>query len=244
MHRFYHPDIERTQALPEEESKHCVRVLRLVEGDEIEVVDGRGNLYRCRIVMAHPKRCSLEIVATQHVPPHWGHKIVIAVAPPKNIDRIEDMADRVTEMGVDRIVPLLCNNSERKVLKTERLRKILVAAMKQSLKATLPVLDEMTPLGTLLAEPFAGDKYIAYIDPSLPREQRKDFAQEYVPGHDTMIGRGPEGDFSPAEIEAALKAGFTPVSLGPSRLRTETAAMWAVAACHAIDQREKLIKQH
>lgn len=238
MHRFYNPDIAATLTLTEEESKHCVRVLRLSEGDCIEVVDGRGNLYTCRITLAHPKRCGVEIVNIEHKPPHWGHKIVLAVSPTKSLDRIEDMADRVTEMGVDRIVPLLCHNSERKVLKTERLGKILVSAMKQSLKATLPQLDEMTPLGQLLDEPFAGNKYIAYIDPVLPREQRKSFAQAYEPERDTMIVIGPEGDFSPAEVQAALAAGFMPVSLGESRLRTETAAMWAVAACHAIDQRE------
>lgn len=236
MHRFYSPDIALTLTLPEEESRHCVRVLRLAEGDEIEVVDGRGNLHTCRVALAHAKHCKVEIAGMKHAPPHWGQQIVLAVAPTKNLDRMEDMADRVTEMGVDRIIPLLCQNNERKVLKTERLQKILVSAMKQSLKATLPRLDEMTPFKQLMAMPFKGNRFIAYTDPMLPRERRKTLAQAYEPGTDTMLAIGPEGDFSPSEIEAALEAGFIPVSLGQSRLRTETAAMYAVAICHAIEQ--------
>ena len=134
MHRFFAPDVASTRTLPEEESRHCTRVLRLVEGDEIEVIDGAGTLYHCRIAMAHNKHCAVEIVDKEQCPPHWGAKIAIAVAPTKNLDRIEWMAEKCTEMGIDRITPLLCRHSERKVLKTERLHKIMVAAMKQSLK--------------------------------------------------------------------------------------------------------------
>ena len=236
MARFYCPDIAVTLTLSEDESRHCTRVLRLCEGDEIEVVDGKGNLYTCRITLAHAKHCKVEIVKTEHQPPHWRHKIVLCVAPTKNLDRIEDMADRVTEMGVDRIVPLLCHNSERKVLKTERVGKILVSAMKQSLKATVPQLDELTPFKKLVEQPFDGKRFIAYVDPMLPRASRLQLPQEYVAGENTMLVVGPEGDFSPQEIAMALDAGFIPVSLGESRLRTETAAMYAVAVCHAIDQ--------
>ena len=124
MHRFFAPDIASTHALPEEESRHCVRVLRLVEGDEVEVIDGQGTLYRCRITMAHNKHCALEIVSQEQCKPHWGASITLAVAPTKNLDRIEWMTEKCTEMGIDRIVPLLCRHSERKVLKTERLHKI------------------------------------------------------------------------------------------------------------------------
>lgn len=238
MHRFYDPDIATTLQLREEESKHCVRVLRLQEGSEIEVVDGRGNLYLCKIAMAHPKRCALSIERHEVCEPHWRHQIVLCVAPTKNLDRMEDMADRVTEMGVDRIVPMLCRNSERKVLKTERLQKILVSAMKQSLKAVLPQLDELTPFKQLMQMPWEGNKFIAYCDMMLPREQRKLLSQVYSPGVDTMIIIGPEGDFSPEEVEMAKEAGFVPVSLGESRLRTETAAMFAVATCHALDMNQ------
>ena len=138
MHRFYCPDIADTLTLGEEDSKHCVKVLRMAEGDTIEVVDGNGNLYTCRISMAHPKRCAIEVLDKQHHDPHWGHRIVLGIAPTKNLDRIEWLVEKCVEMGVDRIIPLRCHNSERTVLKTERLKKIMVSAMKQSLKATLP----------------------------------------------------------------------------------------------------------
>lgn len=236
MHLFYCPDITSTLTLNEEESHHCVKVLRLGAGDEIDVVDGSGTWHHARITMAHHKRCAVEIVHSEDRPQHWPHKIVVAIAPTKNIDRIEWMIEKCTEMGIDRIVPLKCTNSERKEVKTERLRKILVSAMKQSLKATLPQLDDMTPMMQLVNAPFDGKRYIAYCDMALPREQRKLFAREYDPGQDALILIGPEGDFSPEEVTAALQAGFVPVSLGDSRLRTETAAVQAVASCHTVLQ--------
>lgn len=232
MHRFFAPDIATTLTLPEEESRHCVRVLRLAEGDEIEVIDGKGTLYRCRIAIAHNKHCAVEILSQEHCMPHWGAKIELAVAPTKNLDRIEWMAEKCTEMGIDRITPLLCTHSERKVLKTDRLHKILVAAMKQSLKAQLPQLDELTPIKDVINEDFSGQRFIAYCDESLPREERKSLPQVYDPNKDALVMIGPEGDFDPHEVEAALNAGFIPVTLGKSRLRTETAAMMAVAMMH------------
>ena len=233
MHRFYDPDIEETHTLPEVESGHCARVLRLKEGDAIEAVDGKGNCHECHITLAHHKRCAVEIDATHHSLPHWGSRIVVAIAPTKNLDRMEWLAEKVTEMGIDRIIPLKCRYSERKELKTERIGKILVSAMKQSLKTVLPALDEMTPVIDVINAPFAGEKYIAYCD---SRIGRKLFADEFVKKRNTLIMIGPEGDFSTEEIEAALRAGFKPVSFGESRLRTETAAMYAVAAVHAMNQ--------
>ena len=235
MHRFYCPDIADTLTLGEEDSKHCVRVMRMAEGDTIEVVDGNGTLYTCRITMAHPKRCAIEVLDKEVQTPHWGHRIVLAIAPTKNLDRIEWLVEKCVEMGIDRIIPLRCHNSERTVLKTERLKKIMVAAMKQSLKATLPQLDEMTPLDQVVAEPFEGTRCIAYCDALLPREQRRTLADVYRPGSDVMVLIGPEGDFSPDEVQAARAAGFQPVTLGESRLRTETAGLMAVAAVHALD---------
>ena len=220
--------------LGEEDSKHCVKVLRLSEGDTIEVVDGNGMLYTCRITMAHPKRCAVEVLESQHQPPHWGCRIVLGVAPTKHLDRMEWLVEKCVEMGVDRIIPLRCHNSERTVLKTERLRKIMVSAMKQSLKATLPQLDEMTPVEQVIAEPFDGTRGIAYCDEQLPREQRQTLVSAYRPGQDVMVLIGPEGDFSPEEVTAARNAGFVPVTLGESRLRTETAGMMAVAWIHAL----------
>lgn len=235
MYRFYCPDIADTLTLGEEDSKHCVKVLRMGEGDTIEVVDGNGMLYTCRITMAHPKRCAVEVLEEENRPPHWGCRIVLGIAPTKNLDRMEWLVEKVVEMGVDRIVPLRCHNSERTVLKTERLRKIMVAAMKQSLKATLPQLDELTPVEQMLAEPFEGTRCIAYCDAMLPREQRRALPAVYRPGTDVMALIGPEGDFSPEEVAMARERGFEAVTLGESRLRTETAGMMAVAAIHALN---------
>ena len=240
MHRFYCPDIADTLTLGEEDSKHCVKVLRMGEGDTIEVVDGNGTLYTCRITMAHPKRCAVEVTERMQQPPHWGHRIVLGVAPTKNLDRIEWLVEKCVEMGVDRIIPLRCHNSERTVLKTERLKKIMVSAMKQSLKATLPLLDEMTPVAQVLAEPFEGTRCIAYCDEQLPRGQRLTLTGVYRSGQDVMVLIGPEGDFSPEEVQAARDAGFMPVTLGESRLRTETAGMMAVAAIHTLDSKREV----
>lgn len=239
MHRFFAPDIATTLTLPEEESRHCVRVLRLVEGDEIEAIDGAGKLYHCRIALAHAKHCGVEILSQEFCLPHWGAKISIAVAPTKNFDRIEWLAEKCTEMGIDRITPLLCRHSERKVLKTERLHKILVAAMKQSLKAQLPQLDELTPIAEFIGEKGDAQRFIAYCDESLPRDERKSLAQVYDPSRDAVVLIGPEGDFDPAEVEVALNAGFVPVTLGNSRLRTETAALMAVAMMHTLKMNSK-----
>lgn len=234
MHRFYCPDIADTLTLGEEDSKHCVKVLRMAEGDTIEVVDGNGTLYTCRIAMAHPKRCAVEVVDSVKQLPHWGCRITLAIAPTKNLDRIEWLVEKCVEMGIDRIIPLRCHNSERTVLKTERLKKIMVSAMKQSLKATLPQLDEMTPIEQVIGQAGSGVRCIAYCDALLPREERLSLATAYKPGQDVTVLIGPEGDFSPEEVAMAREAGFVPVTLGESRLRTETAGLMAVAWIHAL----------
>lgn len=236
MNRFYQPDIATTLTLGEDESRHAVKVLRLAEGDLIEVVDGQGTCYTMRITLAHHKRCSVEVVRADVVPTPWRHQIVLAVAPPKHIDRLEWAVEKCTEMGIDRLIPLQGHNSERTVVKTDRLMRVMVAAMKQSLGATLPQCDAMTPVMQVIRAPFAGQRFIAYCDAMLPREQRKVLAREYTAGSDVQVLIGPEGDFSPEEVEAALQAGFTPVTLGESRLRTETAAVMAVATIHTVDQ--------
>jgi 16S rRNA (uracil1498-N3)-methyltransferase len=233
MHRFFAPDIEETLMLPEVESQHAVRVLRLKEGDEVEVVDGKGVLYRCRISLAHSKKCGVEIVERIASGSHWGSEIVLCVAPTKNLDRIEWLAEKCTEMGVDRVIPVKCRYSERKELKTERLQKILVSAMKQSLKATLPQLDELTPVMDVIKMPFEGQKFICYCDDIV---ERKNFMKEYKPNEPVLVLVGPEGDFSREEVDAALSNGFVAVTLGDSRLRTETAAVAACFACHTIKQ--------
>lgn len=228
MHLFYTPDIAHTLTLPEVESGHCVRVLRLAEGDEIGLIDGRGTFYRAEITLAHNKHCGVRIVETHEQPAHWCGEIEIAIAPTKNLDRIEWFAEKTTEMGIDAIVPLLCRFSERKELKRERIEKILVSAMKQSLKAVLPRLEEMTPFEHYVREPYDGQKFIAHCH---TESERQLLSQCYTPGSRVRVLIGPEGDFSPEEVELAMANGYRPISLGASRLRTETAG---VVACHTI----------
>ena len=235
MPRFYCPDIATTQMLTADESGHCVRVLRMHEGDVIEVVDGKGVLYDCRITAADSKRCRVDIIGSHEQQPSWGHSITIAFAPTKHIDRNEWLVEKCTEIGVDRIVPLSCKNSERKNFNVERMRKIVVSAMKQSLKSTLPLLEDMTRFKTFMDEPHAGDRFIAYCDPLLPREQRMDLTACYKPMHDVTILIGPEGDFAPEEVAQATALGYVPITLGASRLRTETAAVMACAMIHTLD---------
>lgn len=239
MHRFFCPDITSQFQLPETESRHCTRVLRLGVGDEIEVVDGMGGIHLCKISGADGRQCFVEIIESRTEQPHWRHDITLAIAPTKNTDRIEWLAEKVTEMGINSIIPIKCRHSERKELKTERISKILVSAMKQSLKATLPQLYQMTPIADVIKS-ATGQKFIAYCG---PEAETNDFSQLYIPGHDVTVMIGPEGDFSEEEVAAAIASGFTPVTLGKSRLRTETAALYAIAAIHALDRQKTPLQQ-
>lgn len=236
MIQFYAPDFQNNRTLPEAESGHCVRVLRHSVGDTIHVVDGKGTRYEAVIVDDYPKHVTCDILSTQSVPNHWGKRIVLAVAPTKNIDRMEWLFEKATEIGIDEIIPLHCEHSERKIFKTDRLDKILVSAMKQSLKGIKPVLREMTSFNSLLKEEFKGQKFIAYCADDV---ERHNFACEIRPGDDVLILIGPEGDFSPSEARSAIEKGFIPVSFGESRLRTETAALFAVQTIHIINQLNK-----
>lgn len=234
MIQFYAPDLMTSPVLPESDSGHAVRVLRMQAGDRLRVVDGRGHIFDCRLLDAHPKRAVVDIVDTVEQPLSWTQQITVAVAPTKHLDRMEWLVEKLTEIGVNRIIPILCRHSERREIKVERLVKTAVSAMKQSLKATMPVIDEMTPIDRVLGSvPATTDKFVAYCDDAVGRH---DFSCSYRPGHDTLILIGPEGDFSPAEIKTALDTGFVPVTLGEERLRTETAALYAVTACHVLDR--------
>lgn len=233
MIRFYAPDIETSHTMPESDSGHCVRVLRMKPGDELEVVDGLGHLFKCVLIDAHPKHAAVDIVSSVELPKIWKGSITIAIAPTKNNDRMEWLVEKLTEIGVDRIVPLRCRYSERKDINVERLNKIAVSAMKQSLKAVLPRIDCTTPFDRFLSDTSQGQRFIAYCDPSIPRLL---LTKEYKPFLDTTILIGPEGDFSPEEIRKALDDGWKPVSLGDNRLRTETAALVACDTCHIINQ--------
>jgi RNA methyltransferase, rsmE family len=237
MIQFYAPDVEISGVLPEGESQHCVKVLRHKEGDIIEVIDGRGSRLSCRITEAHPKRTRVEVVERTPVPPFWAAPVTVAVAPTKHLDRMEWLVEKLTEIGFDRFVPLLCRWSERKELKPERLERIALSAVKQSLKATMPEIAPMTPLKRFIADSAAiPQKFIAHCEADKPRHL---LAREYRPGLPTAILIGPEGDFSPEEIEMALAAGFVPVSLGDARLRTETAALAACQTIHTINMLQR-----
>ena len=232
MQIFYTPDIAFRAELPEEEAGHCIRVLRLTEGDEILLTDGKGMFYKAAISRAHPKHCEVDILESWQQPALWNFQLHIAVAPTKNIDRMEWFAEKATEIGIDAITCLNCRFSERKEVKPARLEKILVSAMKQSQKATLPVLTGMTDFCTFVTQPFDGRKFIAHCEEG----DKKLLKQLYQPGENALVLIGPEGDFSPEEIELALKNGFLPISLGESRLRTETAALVACHTIHVLNQ--------
>jgi 16S rRNA (uracil1498-N3)-methyltransferase len=229
MHIFYTPEISgNTYSLNETESKHCIRVLRLEQSDEITLVDGRGGFFTAEITDPNPKRCAVKVIKSELNFELRNCQIHIAIAPTKNIERIEWFLEKATEIGVNRVTPLLCRFSERKEIKAERLEKVMVSAMKQSLKAYLPQLDPLTKFNDFITQPFDGQKFIAHCD-----EQRRDLLKTMViPNQNYLILIGPEGDFSSEEIELAIKAGFHPVSLGDSRLRTETAG---VVACHTFN---------
>ena len=224
---FYSSGIRHLQQLPEQESLHCTKVLRMKEGDQLTVTDGKGFFFLCTLIQAHPKHCIVSIDAEVAQPKTWNFNLHIAFAPTKNIDRMEWFAEKATESGIDRFTPLLCRFSERKELKTERLEKIVVSAMKQSQQAVMPIIDEMNPFHLFVEKPFAGRKFIAHCHPT----PKTALAKTYQKGEDALILIGPEGDFSEEEIQKAVSLGFEPVSLGENRLRTETACL---VACHTL----------
>lgn len=232
MQIFYTPDIVANPVLPEEESIHCVRVMRLCEGDQILLTDGAGAFYRAAITQAHPKHCGVELLESWRQAPLWPFYVHIAVAPTKNMDRMEWFVEKATEIGIDAISCLNCRYSERREIKPARLEKILVSAMKQSQKAALPQLEGMVDFKEFVSRPFDGRKFIAHCE----EEGKPLLCQLYHPGERALILIGPEGDFSPEEITLAKANGFEAISLGESRLRTETAALVACHTLHVINQ--------
>ena len=230
MSLFYAPDIRTNPTLPEEESAHAVRVLRLQTGDEIRVVDGVGGLFRAVIAQPHPKHCVVEVLDELPATGQRNYRLHLAIAPTKNIDRLEWCIEKATEIGVDEITPFVGQFSERRVVKPERLERIIVSAAKQSLKSRFPVLHPLCPFHELLDCP-ASQRFIAHCYPG-----EKPLLQHAChPGGDVLVLIGPEGDFSPDEVQRALACGFQPVSLGTSRLRTETAGVMAVATVQLVN---------
>lgn len=236
MHLFYCQNVEKDRFLNEEESHHCVKVLRCAIGDAIQVMDGKGNLFNCAIEIANHRRVAVRIKKKiESAKPKYN--LTIAIAPTKNIDRLEWFLEKATEIGISRIIPILCDNSERKIIKNERLEKVLVSAMKQSMQTYMPVLEELTTVSELLAR-YASvpnssvntstQKFIAHCH-NMPKVALKTAC---ATDKDVLILIGPEGDFSEKEVEKAILAGFKTISLGQSRLRTETAG---IVACHTVN---------
>lgn len=235
MQLFYCPDISSgtPATLDHDESRHAVRVLRMRVGDSIDVTDGRGTLYHCRVVVADEKACVVDCETA--VVQNAGAWLHLAVAPTKNPSRMEWLVEKAVEVGVGEITLLQCDHSERSFLKTERLTKIAVSAMKQSLHCLLPVINPVTPMAEWMDRAVGGDeiqKFIAHCD---ALSQRTPLAAALLPRRDAVVMIGPEGDFSDGEVAAALRQGFSPVSLGPSRLRTETAAIYVACAFNLVN---------
>lgn len=236
MELFFSRDIDGNVCrLDADESAHCVKVLRHREGDDIHVIDGEGTLYTCRILSASPKEVEAQVTGVER---DWGahpYRLRMAVCPTKNTDRYEWFAEKATELGLDVITPVIGDHSERKVFKTERLKRILLSASKQSLKGAVPQVDEPLPLRDLIRSYASSDDVLKLICCCYEGEEKRTSIEEVLleyPDPKIVILIGPEGDFSREEVALALECGFRPVHLGPSRLRTETAALAAVAAVY------------
>ena len=229
MHLFYTPNLASDEyTLSEEESKHCIRVLRLTEGESIRLLDGKGGFYTAEIEDANPKRCRVKVTDKKTGYGKRNFSLHIAIAPTKMNERMEWFLEKATEIGIDEISPILCEHSERKEIKVERMNKVITAAMKQSMKAYHPLLHEAVRFQDLLNREFDGQKYIAHCNEG----EKVNLKNRYQPGQNVLILIGPEGDFSRAEVEQAEKKGFASISLGESRLRTETAG---IVACHTVN---------
>ena len=227
---FYSNTITHNQAiLSEEESRHCVKVLRLKKGDEVNFTDGQGKLYQARIEDANPKKCVLGIQKTLEEVPLPTHHIHIAIAPTKNIDRIEWFVEKAVEFGVQEISFIQCDRSERKQIKLPRVERIALSAMKQSLKFYLPQIHEMISFREFLKRIKNDEQlFVAHLNEG----ERLFLKDEATKNQPYCILIGPEGDFTPQEVTQAFDVGFKAVSLGQSRLRTETAG---IAACHILN---------
>ena len=230
MQLFYIQNPENEIILSAEESKHATKVLRKKEGDILNFTDGKGGFYKAKITVADTRKCRLEIISSEQKEKQHNYHLHIAIAPTKNMDRFEWFLEKATEIGIDEITPIICSRSERKVIKTERCSRILLSAMKQSLKFHLPKLNEAISLNDFIKQDYEGTKYIAHCEDG----EKKDL-KTVNKAEKTIILIGPEGDFNQKEIDLALQNHFKAVSLGTSRLRTETAG---IIAAHTINLKD------
>lgn len=233
MNYFYDPSLDGSVAqfsLGPEESRHIVKVLRRQPGDQLAITNGKGLLFTAEILEASPKRCTARVLESRKsLPPRF--ELTLAVAPTKRVERFQWFLEKATEIGVSRIVPLLCERSERQTLPLDRLQRVVQEAMKQSLQTFLPVLEEPIGLEAFLEREQPLLRFIAHCEEG----EKMDLSRRVAPDKDAVVLIGPEGDFTPAEIQAACQQGFMPVSLGNNRLRTETAALVACATVNIIN---------
>lgn len=235
MQLFYNPDLDHNTlqiAFDKIESKHIVKVLRKKEGDKIQITNGKGLLFISQISNANEKKCLANIFKVDQKKQSRNFYLHIAISPTKNNDRLEWFLEKATEIGIDEITPIICDNSERKVIKTDRLEKITVAAMKQSLQYHLPKLNEAITLTEFVNKEHFQKKLIAHCE----NFDKKHIKETVKPKENVLILIGPEGDFSTNEIQLAIEKKFTPITLGNTRLRTETAALVAVQNISFINQ--------
>jgi 16S rRNA (uracil1498-N3)-methyltransferase len=225
---FYVPNAADVNDLPEEEASHAVRVLRLKAGDEMMLMDGQGSFYRARVTETSSHHCRYKILEPLPQQPSWNGRIQLAIAPTKLMDRMEWLVEKATEVGVDELFLLDCQFSERRVVKTQRLEKIIVSAVKQSRKAWVPIVHDMLSFKSFVKEHTTGRRYIAHCYEEVPRVNLFDELRKTAETDEVTVLVGPEGDFSIEEVKMAVEAGFVPVDLGKSRLRTETAGLAAV----------------
>ena len=225
---FFVPDAASQTELPPDEAMHAMRVLRLKGGDELFLMDGEGTFYRAEVTIAATHHCYYQIKEEMPQQPQWKGHLHLAIAPTKMLDRIEWMTEKATEIGINEISFFTCQFSERRVMKTTRLEKIAIAAVKQSHKAWKPILRELVSFRKFLEMPVEGRKYIAHCYDTIPRTNLFDELRKPSEDLDATVLIGPEGDFSIEEVEAAIAAGYTSVDLGQSRMRTETAGLAAV----------------
>lgn len=224
MHIFYTPDINSdTYILSEEESKHCIKVLRFQKGSVLNLVDGKGGFYDAIVEEPHPKRTKIKILRVHKNYGLRNHYLHIAIAPTKNIERLEWFLEKATEIGIDEITPIICERSERREVKTERLNKVITTAVKQSIKAFHPKLNDPQSFTDIILKTKHTNKFIAHCVES----KKFSIKDQFKPDSDYLVMIGPEGDFTPSEIDSAMSHKFKPISLGDSRLRTETAALEA-----------------
>ena len=229
MQLFYNPDLsENTSQITfsKDESRHIVKVLRKSNGDILHLTNGKGWLFEAKIISNDTKNCSAEIIS-ETLQSKKNYHLHLAVAPTKMNDRYEWFLEKATEIGIDEITPIICEHSERKTVKEDRLEKILQSAMKQSLNCYLPKLNKSISFKEFINQDFKGQRFVAHCEET----SRKSLKQELKAKSDVTVLIGPEGDFSVKEIEMAVQNKFIPVTLGETRLRTETAA---IVACHSV----------